>query len=117
MMRRVAAQLHVRPVSSHLQPCLRHFERRTFGADSLLQAFNVLLLVVNFLHGLGEVRLELVVSVRGLRDPLLEVPVGLVPVTPHVVSAARDQTIHRVTQAGALSARSWTNMCTVDGED
>ena len=45
----------------------------------------MLLLVVDLLHGLAEVRLELVVSIVGLGDSLLERHVRVVPVAPHLV--------------------------------
>ena len=51
-------------------------------------------LIVNLLHGLGEVSLQLVVGVRGLVDALLEGRVGVVPRAPHVVGALRHHVVH-----------------------
>jgi hypothetical protein len=48
-------------------------------------------LIVDLLHGLGQVRLELVVGVGRLMHPLLQGRVGVVPRGPHVVGALRHQ--------------------------
>ena len=63
VMWRVPAELHVWAVAPGLQPGLRHLQRVALGPDRLLQTLDVLLLVVDLLHGLGEVGLELVVGV------------------------------------------------------
>ena len=67
----------------------------------------MLLLVVDLLHSLGEVGLQLVVGVRGLLDPLLEGHVGVVPVTPHLVSALSDQIVHLAPQSLGGRSRSY----------
>lgn len=54
----------------------------------------MLLLVVDLLHCLGQVGLELVVRVLGFRDSLLQGRVGVGPRAPHVVGAGRDQVVH-----------------------
>ena len=64
---------------------------RSFVPDGLLQGLDVLLLVVDLLHGLAQVGLELVVRVVGLRDPLLERHVRVVPVAPHLVRGLQHQ--------------------------
>ena len=76
-----------------------NLERVALHPDGLLQSLHVLLLIVDLLHGLGEVGLELVVGVRGLLDPLLEGHVGVVPVTPHLVSALSDQIVRLAPQS------------------
>ena len=53
----------------------------------------MLLLVVDLLLGLCQVRLELVVCVGALRDPLLEGGVGVGPGGPHVVGALGDEVV------------------------
>ena len=58
----------------------------------------MLLLVIDLLHGLAEVGLELVVGVVGLCDPLLEGHVGVVPVAPHLVGALCDEVVHLTPQ-------------------
>ena len=98
MMRRISAQLHVRAVTASLQSGLGHLQGVPLHPDGLLQSLHMLLLVVDLLHSLGEVGLELVVGVRGLLDPLLEGHVGVVPVTPHLVSALSDQIVHLAPQ-------------------
>ena len=54
----------------------------------------MLLLIVDLLHSLGQMRLQLVVRVHGLGDPLLKGRVRVGPVTPHVVRALCHQVIH-----------------------
>ena len=75
-----------------------NLERVALHPDGLLQGLNVLLLVVDLLHGLGQVRLELVVGVSGLLYPLLERHVGVVPVAPHLIGALSDQIVHLASQ-------------------
>ena len=75
-----------------------NLERVALHPDGLLQGLNVLLLVVDLLHGLGQVGLELVVGVSGLLYPLLERHVGVVPVAPHLISALSDQIVHLASQ-------------------
>ena len=106
MVRGVSAQLHVRTVAASLQPGLGHLQRVPLHPDGLLQSLHMLLLVVDLLHGLGEVGLELVVGVRGLLDPLLEGHVGVVPVTPHLVSALSDQIVHLASESLRGRSRS-----------
>ena len=110
-MRRISAKLNIWTVSSSLQPGLGHLihqmmsyqhldwilynlQWRSLVPDGLLQGLDVLLLVVDLLHGLAQVGLELVVSVVGLRDPLLERHVRVVPVAPHLVCALRESKYH-----------------------
>ena len=69
-------------------------EWRAFVPQGLLQGLDVLLLVVDLLHGLAQVGLELVVRVVGLRDPLLERHVRVVPVAPHLVRALSEGKYH-----------------------
>ena len=69
----------------------------------------MLLLVIDLLHGLAEVGLQLVVGVVGLCDPLLEGHVGVVPVTPHLVSALSDQIVHLAPQSLGGRSRSYGN--------
>ena len=83
----------------HLDWILYNLQWRSLIPDGLLQGLDVLLLVVDLLHGLGEVGLELVVGVGGLLDPLLEGHVGVVPVAPHLVSALSDQIVHLAPQS------------------
>ena len=107
-MRRISAKLNIWTVSSGLQSGLGHLiqqkmsyqhldcilynlQWRSLIPDGLLQGLNVLLLVVDLLHGLAQVGLELVVSVVGLRDPLLERHVRVVPVAPHLVRGLQHQ--------------------------
>ena len=66
MVRRVPAELHVRSVASGLQSGLSHLERSLLVPQTFPQSLDVFLLVVDLLHRLGEVRLQLVVSVGGL---------------------------------------------------
>ena len=62
----ISTQFHIRSVSSGLKSGLRHLQGISLGPDCLLQTLDVLLLVVNLLHGLAQVGLELVVGVSGL---------------------------------------------------
>ena len=50
-------------------------------------------LIIDLLHGLGKMGLELVVSVSGLVDALLQCRVRIVPRRPHVVGALRHQVV------------------------
>ena len=81
---RISAQLHVRSVSPGLKPWLSNLQQfmiqqwntkygssfnlewRLFVPEGLPEALDVLLLVVDLLHGLAQVGLELVVRVCGL---------------------------------------------------
>ena len=63
MVWRVSAELHVRSVTSGLQPGLSHLQRSLLVPQTFLQSLDVFLLVVDLLHRLGEVRLQLVVGV------------------------------------------------------
>ena len=81
-------------MSPSLESCLRHLQGVPLGPDGLLQALDVLLLVIDLLHGLAQVGLEFVVGVGGFRDALLEGHVGVVPVRPHLIGALGDQIIH-----------------------
>ena len=65
------------------------------------------LLVVDLLHGLAQVRLQLVVGVVLLGDPLLEGHVGGVPVAPHLVGRLGDQVVHLATKALGGRAGRW----------
>ena len=94
MVRWVSAQFHIWSVRAGLQPGLSNLQRVALGSDGLLQCLNMFLLVIDLLHGLGEVRLELVVSISGLSDPLLECHVGVVPVAPHLIGALSDQIVN-----------------------
>ena len=67
----------------------------------------MLLLVVDLLLRLGQVRLQLVVRVRRLGDALLQRRVGVGPGRPHVVGARRDQVVHVRPQPLRRGARSW----------
>ena len=93
-MRRIPTELDIWTVSSSLETSLGDLEWRAFVPQGLLQGLDVLLLVVDLLHGLAQVGLELVVSVVGLRDPLLERHVRVVPVAPHLVRALRGGKYH-----------------------
>ena len=84
-MRRIPTEFNIWTVSSSLETSLGDLEWRAFVPQGLLQGLDVLLLVVDLLHGLAEVRLELVVSIVGLGDSLLERHVRVVPVAPHLV--------------------------------
>ena len=70
---------------------LSYLEWRSLVPNGLLEGLNMLLLVVDLLHGLAQVGLELVVRVVGLRDPLLERHVRVVPVAPHLVCGLQHQ--------------------------
>ena len=94
VMRGISAQFHIRSVGSGLESGLRHLQGVPLGPDGLLQALDVLLLVVDLLHGLAQVGLELVVGVSRLGDALLEGHVGVVPVRPHLIGALGDQIVH-----------------------
>ena len=59
----------------------------------------MLLLVVDLLHRLGQMGLQLVVRVRRLRDALLERRVRVGPRAPHVVGALRHQIVDVTAQA------------------
>ena len=63
MVWRISAELHVRPVTSGLQSGLGHLQRSLLVPQTFLQGLDVLLLVVDLLHRLGEVGLEFVVGV------------------------------------------------------
>ena len=89
VVRRVPAKLYVRSVTSRLQPGLSHLQWSLLVPQTFPQSLDVLLLVVDLLHGLAQMGLQLVVSVVGLRDPLLERHVRVVPVAPHLVRALR----------------------------
>ena len=93
-MRRISTEFDIWTVSSSLETSLGDLEWRAFVPQGLLQGLNMLLLVVDLLHGLAQVGLELVVSVVGLRDPLLERHVRVVPVAPHLVRALRGGNYH-----------------------
>ena len=77
-------------MGSSLQSSLGNLERGALVPQGLLQGLDVLLLVIDLLHGLAEVRLELVVSIVGLGDSLLERHVRVVPVAPHLVRTLGD---------------------------
>ena len=70
MVRGIPAQFYIRSVSSSLESCLRHLQGVPLCPDCLLQTLDVLLLVIDLLHGLAQVGLELVVGVSRLRDAL-----------------------------------------------
>ena len=72
-------------MGSSLQSSLGNLERGALVPQGLLQGLNMLLLVIDLLHGLAEVGLQLVVSVVRLCDSLLERHVRVVPVAPHLV--------------------------------
>ena len=72
VVRRVPAKLYVRSVTSRLQPGLSHLQWSLLVPQTFPQSLDVLLLVIDLLHGLGQVRLELVVSVCCLLYSLLE---------------------------------------------
>ena len=67
----------------------------------------MLLLVIDLLLRLGEVRLQLVVRVRRLGDPLLQRRVRVGPGGPHVVGARRDQVVHVGAQTLRRGPSSW----------
>ena len=90
-MRRISTEFDIWTVSSSLETSLGDLEWRAFVPQGLLQGLDVLLLVVDLLHGLAQVGLQLVVSVVGLRDPLLERHVRVVPVAPHLVRGLQHQ--------------------------
>ena len=90
-MRRISTEFDIWTVSSSLETSLGDLEWRGFVPQGLLQGLDVLLLVVDLLHGLAQVGLQLVVSVVGLRDPLLERHVRVVPVAPHLVRGLQHQ--------------------------
>ena len=104
VVRRISAQFYIWSVRPRLQPGLGHLQWSLLGSDRCLDGLNVLLLVVDLLHGLAEVGLQLVVGVGGLGDPLLEGHVGVVPVGPHLISALSDQIINLSSQP--LTGRS-----------
>ena len=103
----ISAQLYIRSVWPGLQSSLSNLQRITLGSDGLLQWLDVLLLVVDLLHGLAEVGLQLVVGVGGLGDPLLEGHVGVVPVGPHLIRALSDQIINLSSQPLTGRSGSW----------
>ena len=59
----------------------------------------MLLLIVNLLHGLSHVTLQLGMRVRGLRHALLQRRVGVRPRAPHLVGALRDQVVNVTAKA------------------
>ena len=65
------------------------------------------LLVVDLLHGLAQVRLQLVVRVVLLGDPLLEGHAGVVPVAPHLIGRLGDQVVHLAPKALGGRAGRW----------
>ena len=67
----------------------------------------MLLLVVDLLLRLGQVRLQLVVRVGRLGDALLQRRVGVGPGRPHVVGARRDQVVHVRPQPLRRGASPW----------
>ena len=81
-------------MGSSLQSSLGNLERGALVPQGLLQGLDVFLLVIDLLHGLAQVGLELVVRVVGLRDPLLERHVRVVPVAPHLVRALSEGKYH-----------------------
>ena len=81
-------------MSSSRKPCLRYLQGVPLCPDCLLQTLDVFLLVIDLLHGLAQVGLELVVGVGRLRDALLEGHVSVVPVRPHLIGALGDQIVH-----------------------
>ena len=89
--RRIPAEFNVWSMGSSFQPSLGNFKGGAFVPQSFIEGLNVLLLVVDLLHGLAEVRLELVVSIVGLGDSLLERHVRVVPVAPHLVRCLQVQ--------------------------
>ena len=87
--RRVPAEFNIGAMCSSLQSSLGDLKRGALVSQGLLEGLDVLLLVIDLLHGFAEVRLELVVSIVGLCDSLLERHVRVVPVAPHLVRALR----------------------------
>ena len=87
-------------MGSSLQSSLGNLERGALVPQGLLQGLDVFLLVIDLLHGLAQVGLELVVRVVGLRDPLLERHVRVVPVAPHLVRGLQHQ----------LKCQSWRGL-------
>ena len=69
---------------------LRNLQWSPLVSDGLLEGLDVLLLVIDLLHGFAEVGLQLVVSVVRLCDSLLERHVRVVPVAPHLVRTLGD---------------------------
>ena len=61
--RRVPTKFNIRPMGSSLQSSLGNLKRGALVPQGLLQGLDVLLLVVDLLHGLAQVRLEFVVSI------------------------------------------------------
>ena len=90
----IPAEFNIGPVAPGLKPGLRHLKRIPLGPNGLLEALYVLFLVIDLLHGLAQVGLELVVSVGGLGDALLEGHVGVVPVRPHLIGALCNQVVN-----------------------
>ena len=90
----IPAEFNIGPVAPGLKPGLRHLKGIPLGPNGLLEALYVLFLVIDLLHGLAQVGLELVVSVSGLSDPLLECHVGVVPVRPHLIGALCNQVVN-----------------------
>ena len=106
-MRRIPAEFNVWSMGSSFQPSLGNFKGGAFVPQSFFEGLNVLLLVVDLLHGLGQMGLELVVGVSGLLYPLLERHVGVVPVAPHLISALSDQIVHLASQPLGGGPRSY----------
>ena len=103
-MGRIPTEFDIWTVSSSLETSLGDLEWRAFVPEGLLQGLDVLLLVVDLLHGLAQVGLELVVRVGALAHTLLKGSVGRIPRAPHVVGALRHQIVHVASQT--LRSRS-----------
>ena len=69
-------------------------------------------LVIDLLHRLGQMSLELVVGIGGLVDTLLQCRVRVVPRGPHVVGALRHQVVHVGTETlrGRAGACKWKSL-------
>ena len=90
VMRWVATKLHIGPVSTRFQTRLSDLKRRLLISDSFFEMLNMFLLklkeyslllkfiwfqfylIIDFLHGLGHVRLQFVVSLSRLSNSLLQ---------------------------------------------
>jgi hypothetical protein len=85
-----------------------YLQWRLFVLDGFLESLDVLFLVVNLLHRLGQVTLEFGVGIRGLCDPLLERRVAVGPTAPHLIRTLSDQIVHVTSESLRGRSRTWT---------
>ena len=113
---RVPAGLNLRPGGPQGQSGLGHLQWRSHASDGGLEVVDVLLLVVDLLHGPGQVGLEAGVGTLGAGDPLLECLVGVSPVLVEVVVLRVEKVVHSGPQSLGPGPRTLGRLDIVLGE-